>query len=328
MSSIETPRSLAWVRSMISSSQGVSARKLVNSPCKLRVVLAGGDDLVGGLLQGRQAVVAGVLDDDLEAAGRAQALDRRRAEDVDDRLAAPPSGSAPAASRRCASPDSSGRVRFSKSSSITYIAPKLEALAFSRIDWPAMATVCLTPGVFRAISSICCDHVLRARHRGGVGQLHVDQQIALVLLRDEAGRRVREAPLGQDQQAAVDQQHQHADAQQARRPAACRALVEQSKPRLNARNDQPSRQLSGRPRSQPDQQARQPPRPRSAPRARRRPASPARRCRCRRGQRRRRPVQAELVAQPGADRHEGEPRQRLEMSLARAAAAAAPTGPG
>ena len=54
-----------------------------------------------------------------------------------------------------ASPDSAGRVRFSKSSSIRYRAPKFEALALSRIDWPEMATVCLTPGVFRAISSIC-----------------------------------------------------------------------------------------------------------------------------------------------------------------------------
>ncbi len=42
--------------------------------------------LVGGFLQGGQAVVAGVLNDDLEAARRAQALDRRGAEDVDDRL--------------------------------------------------------------------------------------------------------------------------------------------------------------------------------------------------------------------------------------------------
>ena len=34
------------------------------------------------------------------------------------------------------------------------MAPKFGALALSRIDWPAMATVWLTPGVFRAISSI------------------------------------------------------------------------------------------------------------------------------------------------------------------------------
>ena len=106
-----------------------------------------------------------------------------------------------------ASPDRSASVRCSKSSSIRYRAPKLEALALSRIDWPEMATVCLTPGVSRAIVSIRRDHVLRARHRGGVGQLHVDQQVALVLLRNEAGRRVREAPPGQDQQAAVDHQH-------------------------------------------------------------------------------------------------------------------------
>ena len=39
---------------------------------------------------------------------------------------------------------------------MTYIEPKFGALAFSRSDWPAMATVCLTPGDSRAISSICC----------------------------------------------------------------------------------------------------------------------------------------------------------------------------
>ena len=48
-----------------------------------------------------------------------------------------------------ASPDNAGRVRFSKSSSIRYSAPKLEALALSKIDCPEMATVFLTPLVLQ-----------------------------------------------------------------------------------------------------------------------------------------------------------------------------------
>ena len=142
------------------------------------------------LLQDGQAVVAGVLNDDLEAARRAQTFHRRGAEDVHDGF-----GNLFAATRSCssaamASPDSSGRVRFSKSSSIRYRAPKLEALALSKIDWPEMATRVLdalaSSGRFPRSAATTS---LRARHRGGVGQLHVDQQIALVLLRNEAGRR-------------------------------------------------------------------------------------------------------------------------------------------
>ena len=61
---------------------------------------------------------------------------------------------------------------------------------------------------------------LRPLDRGGVGQLDVEEQIALVLLRDEAGRRAMEDPDGQDEQAAVDDQHDHAEPQHpADRPA-------------------------------------------------------------------------------------------------------------
>ena len=77
-SSIDTPRSLAWARSMTSSSHGVSARKLVNSPCRCGSASPSSTTWSADFLQGRQAVVAGVLDDDLEAARRAQALDGRR----------------------------------------------------------------------------------------------------------------------------------------------------------------------------------------------------------------------------------------------------------
>ena len=47
-----------------------------------------------------------------------------------------------------------------------------------------------------------------------VRQLDVDEQIALILRGDEAGRRARHPPPGQPEQAAVDHQHDHAEAQQ------------------------------------------------------------------------------------------------------------------
>ena len=59
-----------------------------------------------------------------------------------------------------ASAVSSGPCRWSNSSSMTYIEPRLGALAFRISDWPEMPTVCSTPGVSRAIVSMramtCC----------------------------------------------------------------------------------------------------------------------------------------------------------------------------
>ncbi len=85
------------------------------------------------------------------------------------------------------------------------MAPKLGALAFIRIDCPAIAMVCETPGSLPAISSTLLHHLLGPLQRRRVGELHVDQQIPLVLRGDEPGRRAREAPVGQPQQTAVEQ---------------------------------------------------------------------------------------------------------------------------
>ncbi len=98
---------------------------------------------------------------------------------------------------------------------MTYIEPRLGALAFRISDWPETPTVCATPGVSRASVSIRAMTRCGPLHRGRVGQLHVEQQIALVLLRDEAGGRADELPVGQAQQPAVEQQHDHADPQHA-----------------------------------------------------------------------------------------------------------------
>ena len=58
-------------------SQGVLARKLVNSPCRPWRLAAVGHDAVGDRLQRLEPGVAAVLDHDLEAAGRAQSFQRR-----------------------------------------------------------------------------------------------------------------------------------------------------------------------------------------------------------------------------------------------------------
>ncbi len=57
-------------------------------------------------------------------------------------------------------------------------------------------------------------HGLGALHRGGIGQLDVDQQIAFILRWNEARRRPCEAPVSEVQEPAVDQQRDEAGPQQ------------------------------------------------------------------------------------------------------------------
>ena len=78
-----------------------------------------------------------------------------------------------------------GPRRSANSLSMTYIEPRLGALALRISDWPEMPTVWATPGVSWAISlDLRPSTFSRAFDRGGVGQLHVEQQVALVLLRE------------------------------------------------------------------------------------------------------------------------------------------------
>ena len=68
----------------------------------------------------------------------------------------------------------------------------------------------------RRLAGQCLDaghDPLRPLHRGGIGQLHVQEQIPFILLRDKARGGMVELPVSQHQQAAVDHQHQRADAQ-------------------------------------------------------------------------------------------------------------------
>ena len=91
-----TPRARHWERSMSRYSQGVSTREPLNTPCNSRVWLPSRTDPVADPLQFLQAEVAAILDDDFEAAGGAQALDRWGAERLHDR---PPHRSATTAPR-------------------------------------------------------------------------------------------------------------------------------------------------------------------------------------------------------------------------------------
>ena len=85
--------------------------------------------------------------------------------------------------------------------------PKFELMAFRTNDCPGMATVWATPGVSRAIFSTVVDHLDRALQRGRVGQLDVDDQVALVLDGDEPAGDAGEAEARQAEQADVDQEH-------------------------------------------------------------------------------------------------------------------------
>ena len=73
---------------------GVLARQLLKRPCSPSALVGPGHDLVADPLECSETKVAAVLDDELEAAGRSEAIDRRCAEGRDDGLRAPPAGSA------------------------------------------------------------------------------------------------------------------------------------------------------------------------------------------------------------------------------------------
>ena len=84
-----------------------------------------------------------------------------------------------------------------------------------RTTSPETPTVWATPGMSRAILSIRARIASVRCTEARVGQLDVDEQIALVLGGDEAGRgRWPRRQPGQPEQAAVDHQHDHAQAQQ------------------------------------------------------------------------------------------------------------------
>ncbi len=86
---------------------------------------------------------------------------------------------------------------------------------------PARSIVALMPGVCRDNLADAVDDLVGALQRGGIGQLHGDDQVALVLRRDEAGGHLLETEPGQADEAQIDEQHDDAAANQ---PLAPRAL--------------------------------------------------------------------------------------------------------
>ncbi len=100
------------------------------------------------------------------------------------------------------------------------IEPKLEALACSRNDIPAMATVCATPGVSRAISSTLAiaSWVRCSDAESGNWTLTMSRPWSCCGMKPVG--RCSKVQYGQHQQAAVDHEHDHAEPQQlADRPA-------------------------------------------------------------------------------------------------------------
>ena len=144
----------------------------------------------------------------------------------------PPIGGAPTAetiapwtsrwqrSRRAAAIASalrSGLRRLPNSSSKTYIAPGLGALAFRISDWPAIVTVWATPRVSRASLSTCAITRCVRSAAAGVGQLDIEEQVPLVRLRDEADGGKREFEVRHGEEPGIDYECEHASAEQAPR---------------------------------------------------------------------------------------------------------------
>ena len=161
------------------------------------------------------AEVAAVLDHDLEPAGGAQALDRRGAEDVDQAVGDLVLEASPGAARRSRRPSSAGLGPVVEVVEHHVHRAEVRGVGVQQDRLARRSPRCARrPAPCRAISSIRLITCWVVLDRGRVGQLDVDQQVALVLRRDEPGRGAGEAAVGQVEQAAVDQQHQHADPQQ------------------------------------------------------------------------------------------------------------------
>ena len=175
---------------------------MVNRPSRRGSLLAVGDELVGLLLQRVEVDVAAVLDLQLEAAGlpRPSIGGARKTWITASSISVgEPLAELLRRSRRRTCRACRGRGTASR---MTNDEPKFEPLALSRNDWPAIdervrdagdAAACSrwSPGSPRAMRTIWSITARVRCTRGGVGQLHVDQQVALVLRRDERrGRRL------------------------------------------------------------------------------------------------------------------------------------------
>ena len=168
--------------------------------------------LVGDLLERVQAQAAAVLDDDLEAAGRAQAVHRRCLEDAD---------------RGVLDLVLELGQELRRQGAAVQVAAVLEIVQHdvhgAEIRGVGVEQQRLAGDGHRAAHALgvlgdLLDPVhdlARPADRGRVGELDVDEQIPLVLRGDEPRRRLGESPPRQDEQSAVADQHEGADPQEA-----------------------------------------------------------------------------------------------------------------
>ena len=97
----------------------------------------------------------------------------------------------------------------SNGSSMMNIEAKFELFACSTNDMPGDGHRVGHPGVFAGDLVDLRHDLLRALQRGRVGQLHADDEPALILLRDEARRAPAEDASRSGPAGRVDQQHDH-----------------------------------------------------------------------------------------------------------------------
>ena len=182
-----------WSRSMSRYSQGVLARKLVNRPCRPGVVVAVGDDRRRRPLAASSRPMSPRSSiDDLEAAGRAQALDRRGAEDVDQRRRGSRRWNC---SLQLGGDGVAGQVA---AAAVVEVVEHDVHRAEVRARWRSAGATgrrwrpCARRPASRGRSprSAASPPAVRSTRRR-VGQLDVDEQVALVLRRDEARRACR-----------------------------------------------------------------------------------------------------------------------------------------
>ncbi len=217
-----TPRARHLERSSSRFSQGVSARDVENRSLEQPRVVPFVDDAAGDLVQFPRSEIAAVFDDEFEAPRGAQAVDRRPPEDGHQRLGnfllaaleqfrAHLVGGQAGAVREVLEQDvhrtqvgcagigderlAGDRQRFPD--------PPLEGAAVG-----LSANHLIEPG----------HHLVRSLQRGGVLELHGEDEVALVLLGDKADRGRGELPARQQQHAAVGQDHHHSSASRTNPP--------------------------------------------------------------------------------------------------------------
>ncbi len=169
------------------------------------------DQLVGHRLQPREIHVAALLRLKLEAAGVAQSLDRRRPKDADD-------GPFDLLIAKLLDLRGDDRVVFLRRP----LLERLQAEEHRRQVGAVGGREKRFPGDANGVGHAgdgagnfvdFGQDFIGPLHRGAVRQLDVDEQIALILHGDEAGRRARHPPPGQPEQTEVDHQNNHAQAQ-------------------------------------------------------------------------------------------------------------------